>query len=101
MKIRKELRSLGLLWQVKQSKEIAREGNCYGSTHHTPQNIYLDPELPEQKKEQVFMHELLHVAWDGAGLTANKKFDRVDEEMIVDALGNMMYHILNDNNLLK
>lgn len=100
MKIPKSLKSLGLRWEVKQSKEIAREGNCYGSTHHTPQRIYIDPELPQQKKEQTFIHELLHVAWDGAGLTQNKKFERADEEMIVEALANMMYHMMKDNNLL-
>jgi hypothetical protein len=101
MKIPEHIKSIGLVWEVKQNKEISREGNCYGSTHHTTQNIYLDPELPDQKKEQTFVHELLHIAWDGSSLSRNKKFESADEEMIVDALANMMYHIFKDNDLLK
>jgi len=101
MKIPEQIKSLGLVWEVKQLKEVAREGGCYGSTHHTTQNIFLDPDLSDQKKEQTFLHELLHIAWDGSSLARNKKFETTDEEMIVDALANMMYHILKDNDLFK
>ena len=101
MKIPKKLKIGGLIWTVKEDDNVSREGNCYGSTHHTSQNIFLEPRLSIQKRDQTFIHELLHAAWDATGLSANKEFTQEKEELIIRALGNGMHQILNDNHLLK
>lgn len=100
MKILKKLKINGLWWDVKYDDNVSREGNCYGSTHHTSQNIFLEPKLSRQKTEQTFLHEILHVVWDLQGLSQNKKFSREDEELLVDTLANGLYAALKDNKLI-
>ncbi len=101
MKIPKKIKIGGFIWEVKESKEVTAEGNCYGSTHHSLQKIFLEPKMTKQKTEQVFLHEVLHAIWDHAGMNANKKFDKESEEMIINPLANGLYQVLNDNKLLK
>lgn len=100
MKIPKVLKIAGLVWNVKKSLDVTHEGSCYGSTHHSYQNIFLDPTTTKQKNEQTFIHEILHAVWSAYGLKefkAAKEF----EEQILDSLSNGLYQVLNDNNLLK
>lgn len=101
MKFPKSLNVGGLSFEIKQSKEVSREGHSYGSTHLYTQHIFLDPELSQQKKEQTFIHEILHAIWNQYGLARNEKFTEKDEELIVDSLANGLYQVLKENGLLK
>ncbi len=66
---------LGLDWAIKRDKAIAHEGQCYGSTHHSTQTIYLDPENTTLHNEQVFFHELLHAVFWQMGLCKSTAFN--------------------------
>ncbi|MGN7284324.1 ImmA/IrrE family metallo-endopeptidase [Shouchella rhizosphaerae] len=52
--------------------------------------IKVDPRLKMQKKQQVFIHELLHACFHEAG------YIEQDEDMI-NRLGKVLYQVLMDN----
>lgn len=52
--------------------------------------IKVDPRLKQQKKQQVFIHELLHACFHEAG------FIEQDEDMI-NRVGKVLYQVLMDN----
>ena|ERR1700749_52253 len=101
MKIPKKLKIAGFIWDVAENKEVTNEGGCYGSTHNNLQKIFLEPKMTIQKRDQVFLHEILHAVWNSYGLSYNKDFNHDKEELVVDALSNGLYQVLRDNNLLK
>lgn len=91
----------GLTWKVEHHKGVANEGGVFGSTHFKYATIYLDPENSQERDEQTFLHELLHVAFDHGGLNSREPFNtKANQEMLIDALANGLYGILKDNNLL-
>jgi len=100
MKIPKTLKIAGLEWKISENANVAAEGACYGSTHHSTQQIFLDPLNTRQKTEQVFIHEILHAVWNSYGLKEVKELKGL-EEQVVDSLSNGLYQVLNDNKLLK
>ena len=100
MKIPKQIKIGGFMFNVKESKQIAIEGNGYGSTHHTTQTIYIDPDSTPQKKEQTFLHEMMHGIWNQVGLN-KREYTHKQEEEIIDALSHGLYQVLKDNKLLK
>lgn len=102
MKIPKKLRINGFDWEVKESQEIANEGQAFGSTHYEEQKIFLEPKATKQKKEQVLLHEILHAIWWECGLAQRYKKDKPEvEEEIITALSHGLYQVLVDNKLLK
>lgn len=88
------------MWDVKISLDVTHEGNCYGTTHHSHQKIFLDPTTTKQKNEQTFIHEITHAVWSAYGLKEVKALKEF-EEQIVDSLSSGLYQVLNDNGLLK
>jgi|ERR1035437_1797103 hypothetical protein len=101
MKIPNKLKIGGFEWEIKENKEVAFEGNCFGSTHLPSQRIYIDPDSTMQKKEQTLIHEILHALWWQTGLTERYKKTPEIQEEIIQALGHGMYQVLKDNDLLK
>jgi hypothetical protein len=105
MKIPNKVKIAGFTWTVEKNvdvqRDVTREGNCYGSTHHVSQKIFVDPDITEQKTEHTFIHEVLHAIWFHYGLSKNKSFTPDQEELVVDSLSNGLYQVLKDNNLLK
>jgi hypothetical protein len=105
MKIPKKIKIAGFVWTLEQSTEhkrdVTREGLCYGSTHHSTQKFFIDPDITRQKTEHTFLHEVLHAIWFHYGLSKNKSFTPDMEELVVDSLSNGLYQVLNDNHLLK
>lgn len=101
MIIPKKLKIIGFEWQIKENQELADEGSCFGSTHIQTQTIYLEPKAPLQKKEQVLIHEILHVLWWQQGLSIRFKDQKNIEEELVTTLSQGLYQVLKDNNLLK
>lgn len=99
MKIPKTLKISGFTWNIKYSTEITKDDNVYGTTHHATQTIFLDPNLPQQQMEQVFLHELMHVVFWHYGLT--RMVDDKQEEIIINAASMGLYDALSRNGLLK
>ena len=62
MQIPKKVKILGFDWAIEDSNDVAYQGNCYGSTHYGTQKIFIDSgtAITEQKREQVFIHEIMH-----------------------------------------
>lgn len=104
MKIPKRVKIGGFWWTIKLDKNVAFEGQVYGSTHFPSQTIFLDPRLPQQKLEQTFIHELLHaINWQyGVAKILDKPDGHNDlEEIAVAGISMGLYQVLVDNKLLK
>lgn len=101
MKIPKEIRYSGLVWKIEESEPVSNEGNVFGSTHFRKQKIFIDPSENQLKKEQTFLHELMHVVWDVAGFNIRYKDQKNLEEEVVTAMSHGLYGLMRDNNLLK
>jgi Zn-dependent peptidase ImmA (M78 family) len=98
MNIPKHIKVGGLKWTVEQNRDIATEGNVFGSTHIQTQKIFLNPENSPQLMGQTLIHELLHAIWYSQGLT--KRFDGDTEEQIIDPLAKGINQVLKDNKFL-
>jgi hypothetical protein len=102
MKIPKKLKVGGLIYEVKESEEVTYEGAVWGSTHFSNQKIFLEPNEKQQKKEEAFLHEIIHICLFYCGLSKRlKRLDENLEEDLVIAISNQLYQILKDNNLLR
>lgn len=91
----------GFTWQVVLSKDVAHEGNAFGSTHHHSQTIFLDPSNTEQKQAHTFLHELTHAALFSSGLDGlyGDNLKDMSEEDIVRTISMLLYQVLKDNEL--
>lgn len=104
MIIPNKIKVLGFDWTIEDNKDVAYQGNCYGSTHHASQKIFLEPlnVVSEQKRQQVLIHELLHAIWWQMGLSIKYDKDQPKlEEELITTISQGLYQVLNDNNLLK
>ena len=88
----------GFDWTIHENQDVAREGNIFGSTHFTTQKIFIEPGLPEQKRDQTLLHETMHAIWWQTGLERIVE-DKKLEEKIIHALSMGLYQVLKDNNL--
>lgn len=102
MKIPKKLKVGAHLFDVKVTKvkDDAKGTNNWGKTSYARCNMYLDSELSQSRLEETFIHEILHVCFDQAGLQGKYK-EESEEENLVNSLANQLYPILKNNNLLK
>lgn len=97
-----KVKILGLTWEVKRDSNVAREGNCFGSTHTAKQVFFLDPENTPQHDREVFLHELLHALYWQMGLGKDKDLKAHDvEEKVVHALASGLHQVLVDNDMVK
>ena len=101
MKIPDKLKILGFDWTIEDHKDIAYQGNCYGATHQGSQKIFLEPDMTPQKREQVFIHEMMHAIFWQMGLCERYKKDKEIEEEIITTMSQGIYQVLKDNDLLK
>jgi Zn-dependent peptidase ImmA (M78 family) len=99
--IPKKLKIGGFIWKVIESKDISYEGNCYGSTHFDSQTIYLNPDIPQQKKTETLLHEIIHACMWQCGLnrTFSIKDKEITEEDVVQPLSMILYQVFKDNGL--
>lgn len=96
MKLPKKIRFLGIDYTVEFVDKLDHEDN-WGRTSYKTNTIRIEEELDPQRQEEVFIHELFHLACNATGIEWNRK----QEEQFVDTIGKNMYGILKDNNLLK
>jgi len=99
MRIPAKFRANGLEWSVIEG-EVE---DVYAITTFKKQTILIEQSLPQQLKEQTFLHELLHVVIWSAGLdTKGSIFEDTElEERTVNSMANGLYQVLNDNGLLN
>lgn len=85
----------GIIYSVLIVKNL-QDGNeaVWGYTDYKKARIYLDKGLSHQKRQQVLMHEALHASMHEAGLD-----DICNDEKIVNPLGNVLYQLINENDL--
>lgn len=79
--------------EITKSYEESKGHENWGRTNHAKLKIYIDQELSETKKEETFIHELLHAV---DNLMGNNL-----KEGQVEKIANGLYAVLKDNNLLK
>ncbi len=91
----------GLTWTISFNKDIAREGNCFGSTHIFSQKINIDPDTPLEHQEEIFIHEIIHALIWTTGLHTVIDVDKKLEEQIVSHLSPLLYQVLKDNDMIK
>lgn len=102
MTIPKFIKILGFDWEVIQSADVANEGACYGSTHHSKQKFFFDPTNSPQHLNEVVLHEILHALWWQMGLSARfKKEGMSHEEEIISTLASGLNAVFKDNAMLK
>lgn len=101
MKIPEKVIAGGITYTVKQDNApINKETNTWGITQHDDQIIFLDPKMSEERRAEVFLHEILHVVFCQAGLSYmmdNKK--ELNEEEIINSISRSLYPVLKNNNL--
>ena len=89
------------VYDVISDENVANEGACFGSTHNDHLKIFIDPNKPEQKQKQTFVHELLHACMFVAGLTYRFQDDdksrRPTEEDVCRDLSTVLYQVVMDN----
>lgn len=100
-----KIKILSLDWTIEKNKDTTMEGNCYGSTHHSSQKIFLDPNATEQHLDEVYLHEILHAIFWQMGLGKMKEFSGKEgrdlEEVVVHHLASGLTAVFKDNDMLK
>ncbi len=86
----KEVTVLGITYRVEEVEYISKEAFRIGEINYTEQVIKIDRSLSEQKKGQVFMHELIHAVLDELGMS-----DWSANEHAVQNLAAVLYHVFS------
>lgn len=95
MKIPRKFKFMGLPWQVEESDNM--EPGTYGITKIKEQRIIIKKDLASETKEATFLHELLHIAVYQAGLDKTALLeDQRNEELVVNALSNVLYAMIQE-----
>ena len=101
MKIPKRVKIGAYIYQVELSEDIGREGDCYGSTHHSSEKIFIDPYYSKTKQKTTFIHELLHAIFEVSGLNhrfaAKEKDALPTSEDVVRETATLLNQVLEDN----
>lgn len=99
MKIPKKIKVGAHCYTIKITKvrDVAKGSSTWGRTTFAGCNVFLDSELAPSKLEETFIHEILHICFDQAGIVKDEK----EEEQLVNAIANQLYPILKNNNLLR
>ncbi len=83
----------GIKYIVHEVKGINERFNTLGQVNYCKGTIELDSDLCEDKKEQVFVHELVHAIFEAAG------YEEQDEDQ-VNRLGIVLHQVFKDNKFL-
>lgn len=66
--------------------------NLMGREQYAKAKIYINKDMPESKKRETLLHELLHIVYANAYLQPGD-----DEERVVGALSTGLHQIIEDN----
>lgn len=92
MKIPKKFEFMGKTYSV--AFEDLGELEKWGITDFVACHIRIETRLPQQTKEQTFLHELLHVIIFEMGVDKALKLNNIFEEKLVNAISNGLYAAL-------
>lgn len=90
MKIPKQINILGLTYAVEEVEVVSKGELLLGQINYLEQTIRIDKSLSEDRKGQVFMHELLHGILEGLGMA-----ELNENENALQSIAAAMYHILS------
>ncbi len=95
MEIPKSVKIGGMVYRVEDNNGLATNEGLIGRILYHSGLIELDSTVSKERKEQVFVHELLHGVFYEAG------YEGQDEQMeeMVDRLGKVLHQVLKDNTL--
>lgn len=68
------------------------ERNLMGREQYDKAKIFINKDLPDSKKRETLLHELLHIVYANAYLQPND-----EEERVVGALSTGLHQIIEDN----
>lgn len=93
--IPKSVKIGGMQYSVDDSEVVVIDGNANfaGRIDYTDLNIVLLDTLAQQRKEEAFVHEMLHGCFFEAG------YPEHDEE-IIERVSKVLYQVLQDNEFL-
>ena len=92
MPIPLEVHVAGIDYTVHYQDDLMRTHNLLGQVLYAESRIDIDSSMSDSKKEQVFIHELVHAMLNEAG------YDEQNEE-IVNRLAIVLYQVLKQNDL--
>ncbi len=93
MVIKDKIKIGAMIYDVIRSKEVVLLDNqvCNGVIDHENLVIKIAEDRCEQRKEETFIHELLH------GIIRERNLILEDEEMIVEEISKGLYQVIKDN----
>ena len=92
--IPEKVKVTGVEYEVIEVENMERDFNSLGQILYTKGIVKLDKGIVRDRKEQVFVHELLHACFYEAG------FEEQDEDTI-NRLGIVLYQVLKNNRLFN
>jgi len=92
MNIPKQIKVGGINYQVEEKETVAigENKNYLGSCSYYDQKIEIKSDLGDERKEQVFIHELTHAIFNEAG------YDEHDEDEI-NRVAIVLHQVLKEN----
>jgi hypothetical protein len=90
--IPEKVKVAGIEYEIKEVEGILERFNTLGQINYNKGIIELDSSLCQSRKEQTFVHELLHACFREAG------YEEQEEEMI-DRVSTVLYQVIKDNKL--
>lgn len=85
----KSVNILGIDYKVEECETVDKFDPAFGQIDYASQTIRVDSTLTEQKREAVFIHEILHGVLDGLGMS-----DFNENESAVQSLATALYCVL-------
>lgn len=80
----------GINYEINEVENMENDFNCLGQVLYTKGIIKVDSALAQDRKEQVFVHELLHACFYEAGI------EEQDEDLI-NRVGIVLHQVLKEN----
>lgn len=85
-----KIKVAGINYDVREAEGILERFSTLGQINYNKGIIELDSSLCQTRKEQTFVHELLHACFKEAG------YGEYDEE-VIERVANVLYQVLKDN----
>ncbi|MDF1510585.1 ImmA/IrrE family metallo-endopeptidase [Robertmurraya sp. DFI.2.37] len=80
----------GIEYSVKNVKGLSNNHDKMGVVRYGTAEIELDADMSQERKEQVFVHEMLHACFFEAGYTEQ-------DEDAINRVSAILYQVLKDN----
>lgn len=91
-KLPNKINVAGIDYEVKEVDGLAYKHDHWGKIYYENGLIEIDSSICQSRKEQTFVHEMLHAVFTEAG------YEEHEEEMIT-RVSNVLYQVLKDNDI--